>query len=227
MNAPTNRAVRARAILALFGLAIALACGGDVLSISPAITDKEAITMPVLVGTWTRIANDSNPERIQIVRDPDDSSRYRMRTLDPDSSVIDSIARYMRMPRDVAQRIYSSSGWLEARVGRLGNRLVIETTPAPDDTLFEFAEARLSPLILRAFQVRALDVNATELTITGIRADSARAHMRTGRCETPTVRDSTGALLLTGDSPQVRAAYACLLGEARVLETPVRYRRGS
>ena len=195
--------VRRALALALVALAGGAAACGDVRSLSPALTDRDAIELPALEGRW------GSPEDsgwLEIARLPGTPPTYRVRGIvGKDSGGV--------------VRVDSAGDMYDGRVGRVAGHLVMEVRPPASDTALQRAIDTHGVLLLTAYSIFTVDASATELRLERLRADTALARVRSGRCATPYARDTTSTLTLTGDTRQVRRAYACLLAGARALDT--------
>ena len=101
----------ARCGLVVLAAALGAACG-DVRSIEPAVRDADAVEQPALVGRW--VIPDTS--QIDIARLPGQEPRYVLQT------------RSLEAQRDTADfgTDADSVTWFDARVGRVGGRLVLE-----------------------------------------------------------------------------------------------------
>ena len=198
----------------LFAL-LAAACG-DVRSLSPAIEPKDAIELPGIVGRWAQGDPDSLLYILEIERDTGRVKGYRVR-LTSDSVTLDST----RAGAPVRVHHDTSTGWFDTYAGTIGGRFVLERTPPLGDAVLDRALERFDPLLITVYQLHPVTVTDTELRFRWLRADSSLALVRSGRCPTLYARDSTSNLTLTGDSRQVRRAYACLLAARGALDSMV------
>ena len=212
---------RSRASIALTALALAAgvtACS-DVRSIQPAIDSANAIELPALEGRW--IIPDTAV--LEVRRSTIGWRAYHVGFQD--------LTPVPGQPSIAPRGADAPWIWLDAQVGRVGERLVLELSPSGrmDSTLHR-ALSDYHPFILEVHVVVGLEVSATELRIALVNADSietvAPALLREGACATPYTFIGRSRLLLTGTSAEVRAAYECLLKHRGLVDASV-FRRSA
>lgn len=186
----------------LLGLAIAL--GGCVYSVESVITDPSATFDPRLLGAWKEVGSS---DRAVVTR-----SARNGYTIEYGSN--DTVSRY------------------EARLGRLGDRLILDVSVPPRDS----SPTPSGKLPIAWHVVYTLDLSEDEMRAALIDGDSLAAAIRAGgvrlsahprysvvctrMCE-PT------ELLLDGTSEELRTALGPYLERAGSLEPPTIFRRAA
>ena len=192
-----------RLVAAMLAVALLAACN-EVRSLQPAITAREAIEVKALEGSWRVVDTIRREGRetiefgtLEIERAPGATPGYRVRYVDSTET----------------------EPWRHGRAGRIGDRTVLELRshePVSVPGLATRADTLPKRLVHNAYVV---SVVGERLLIGVVRPDSALARVRSGRCPSPHVRDTTKTLTLSGTSSQVRAAYGCLLRLPAALDT--------
>jgi len=190
---------RVRMQCGLLGLAIAL--GGCVYSVESVITESSVTFDPRLLGAWEEVGGS---ERAVVTR----SARNG----------------YM-----IAYGSGDTVSQYEARLGRLGSRLILDASVSPEDGP-PMPSGKPPIAWHRAY---ALDVGEDEIRVAPIDGDSLVAAIRSGRVRLdaharvafcPGVCAPTD-LILDGRTEELRAALGPYLERAGSLESPIVFRR--
>jgi hypothetical protein len=112
------------------------------------------------------------------------------------------------------------TGRFEARLGRLGNRMVLDVWPEPADS--EIGEPYRGALI-PGHLVFVVEIGADQVTASALSADSLRAAIKSGRVKLDTLGDRQ--MILTGPTTALRAALAAHIARPGVLDDPATFRR--
>ena len=185
----------ARRSLAALALAFSTTSCSDVRSVEPAIDSVSALELPALEGRWTI----PDSAVLEVRRSPGDWRAYQVGFQD--------LSPVPGQPPGAARGADTSWIWLEGRVGRLGDNLVLELSPGvhTDSTLHRIL-SDYHPFMLELHVMVGLEVSTTELRIAFVNADSietvAPALLRTLPCTTPfTFVASSNAILYVGARP--------------------------
>jgi hypothetical protein len=164
-----------------------------VLSVYPVIPESGAIFDPRLLGTWEEAAGS-------------------------DRAVVS------RAVENAYAIEYTSEGKVsrfEARLGRLGERLVLDVSPAAPDS---DQPQHYAGLLLPGHMLLALDVRPDEVGVEALEPDSLLGALRSGQVRLVHQR-SQERLILQGTTEQLRAALGPYLGRSGVLSAPDTWRR--
>jgi hypothetical protein len=175
----------------LLGLAIAL--GGCVFSVESVITASGATFDPRLVGEWEEVGGS---DRAVVARSARNGYAIEY-TSD------DTVSRF------------------EARLGRLGDRLVLDVSRVPRES--GPPKPHPEPQIARHLAY-VLDIGENEIRASLIDADSLAAALRVGQVRLAYTR-SDSSLILHGTTEELRAALGPYLASADALERPTVFRR--
>jgi hypothetical protein len=178
----------------LLGLAILL--GGCVYSVESLITDSSAAFDARLLGDWKEVGGS---EHAVVTR-----SARNGYTIEYGSD--DSVSRYA------------------ARLGRLGNRLILDVSVPPEDS----SPTASGQLPIAWHVVYALDVGEREIRVAPIEGDSLAAAIRAGRIRLDAHARSAFCpgmcaptdLILDGTTEELRATLGPYLERAGSLEPP-------
>jgi hypothetical protein len=195
---PSHRAgVKLKVIRAAFALggvlAAALVLTGCVLSIDAVVPESLATFDQRLLGTWEEV---SGSDRAVVSRSTE--NRYEIE--------------------------YTSSGnvaRLEARLGRLGDRLVLDVWPAPPEADLPQAYA---PLLIAGHLLVALEVGQNEVRVAAFERDSLLAALHAGTVRL-TYKHSGDQLVLQGATEDVRSALASYTALPGAFSEPGVWRR--
>jgi hypothetical protein len=119
---------------------------------------------------------------------------------------------------------YTSDGrvsWFEARLGRLGKRLVLDVWPAPPDSLQHQHDASL---MVPGHVLFSLDIGSDLVQIAPLEGDSLLEALRSGRVRL-VHRESRDRLILQGTTAQLRAALTPYLERPGAFDEPETWRR--
>lgn len=175
----------------VLGLAIVLSA--CVLSVEPVISESGATFDPSLLGTWEEV---SGSDRAVVSRAAENTYAIE----------------------------YTSDGKVgrfEARLGRLGERLVLDVWPAPRDS--DLAQP-YGGLLVAGHLLFALDVGPDEISVAVLEPDPLLAALRAGQVRLPH-RRSEDRLILHGTTEQLRSALGPYLTRSRALAKPDVWRR--
>jgi hypothetical protein len=174
-------------------LGFAIVLSGCVVSIDPVVPESGATFDARLLGRWEEVSGS-------------------------DLAVVSRAG-------DKAYRIeYTSDGKpgrFDARLGRLGDRMVLDVWPAPRDGELP---RPYSGAFVAAHLLLALDVGQNEVRMATIEPDSLLASLRDGRLRLVHSR-SNDQLLLHGTTEEIRAALGPYLVRAATLTAPTVWRR--
>jgi len=183
----------------LLGLAMAL--GGCVYSVESVITESSATFDARLLGDWKEMGGS---EHAVVTR-----SARNGYTIEYGSD--DSVSRY------------------EARLGRLGDRLILDVSVPPEDS----SPTLSGKLPIAWHVVYAVDVSEDEIRVAPIDGDSLATALRAGRV--PLAAHARSAfcpakcaptdLILDGTTEELRDALGSYLASPGAPEPPIVYRR--
>ena len=175
-------------------LGLVLFAAGCVLSVAPLVPESEAIFDERLVGAWEESGGS-------------------------DSAVITRAAE----PATYAIRYTSGgkTGTFEARLGRLGERLVLDAWPAPGES--DLPEPYRGVLIA-GHAVLSLEVAADDVRVSVIKPDALRNALRAGDPQLPS-SSANDQLVLLADTPRLRAELGRYLTRPGALDKPAVFRR--
>jgi Domain of unknown function (DUF4185) len=173
--------------------ALVIALTGCVLSIDHIVPESSAIFDPRLLGTWEEV---SGSDRAVISRASDNA--YGIEYIS-DGKV----------------------GRFEGRLGRLGDRLILDVRPAPSET--DLPEP-YAGFLIRGHLLLSLDVGSDEIRMAALEPDSLFAALRAG--EIHLVHQRSGdQLILHGTTEELRFALGSYLAEPGALGEPEVWRR--
>jgi hypothetical protein len=174
-------------------MAMAAALTGCVLSIDAVVPESGADLDERLLGTWTEV----------------DGS---------DSAVISRIDAWTY---GIEYTTDGRTGRFQARLGRLGGRMVLDVLPTPPDSAIPrpYAEA-----MIPAHALFTVEIAQDSLRIAALDADTLRAFIRSGRVRLAAV-ESDDQLVLTGATAQLRSALGTYLGRPQAWNDPGTWRR--
>ena len=113
------------------------------------------------------------------------------------------------------------TGKFEARLGRLGTRMVLDVWPEPADS--EIAEPYRGALI-PGHLLFVVEIGADQITAATLDTDSLRAAIKAGRLKLDTLL-ANRQLILTGPTNALRAALPAHLARPGAVEKPATFRR--
>ena len=182
-----------RGILACCGsVAMAVVLGGCVMSIEPVVAGPDATFDARLVGEWEEVGGS---DRAVVTRGTGDT--YLIDYTD------------------------GETGRFEGRLGRLGDRWILDVSPAPRDG--EVSEP-YKEMLIPAHMIFAIDIATDTVRMAGIVGDSLVAALRTGRLRLAHARIGD-RLVLQGTTAELRAALGPLLARPGMVEPPSAFRR--
>lgn len=167
---------------------------GCVLSVDPVVAETEATIDPRLLGTWE---GDDETERVVVSRG--EGNAYVIETTSDDGDTVQ----------------------LAARLGRLGERLVLDVWPAPED------DKLLGPyrdLLIPGHLLYVLEVEADELRVAQLVPDSLLAALQAGEVRLTHTRVGD-SVVLHGTTQQLRAELAGYLARPGAIGGPGVWRR--
>lgn len=174
-----------------FGLAIVLSA--CVLSVNPVVSDADSLHEPRLLGNWEEVSGS-------------------------DRAVI-SLAAENRYAVEYASD--NKVGKFEARLGRLGEHLVLDAWPVKAENVKEGPDAGLR---IAGHLLFVADVGDNEISVTMLEPDSMLDSIRAGDVRTP-YSDNKGQLILTGTTEELRSALGPYLSRPGALSKPSVWRR--
>lgn len=193
MSSPHATLRRRLRLLPLLGAVAIGACGlGTLAEIVPS---DAAEWEPLLVGRWTDSAGDESA-----VITGDSTAGYAIAYTDEDSLL----------------------GHFTARLGRLGDRRVLDLDP--DDPELGASPVYTSLLLPLHYPIVIERVTATELEFRGIEHDSLNAFLRRAPSATPHFYDGD-ELILTAPTPELRRFLAEFMRRPGVLTETATWRR--
>ncbi|MGA2263860.1 MAG: DUF4185 domain-containing protein [Acidobacteriota bacterium] len=175
----------------VLGLAIVL--NSCVLSIAPVISESDATFDPRLLGTWEEV---SGSDRAVVSRAA--GNTYTIEYGDD-----------------------GKAGRFEARLGRLGEHLVLDVWPTPRDSDLPKPYAGL---LLAGHMFFALNVDPDEIHVAALEPDSLLAALGAGQVKLAHGR-SGDQLILHGTTEQLRSALGPYLARSGALAKPDVWRR--
>lgn len=171
-------------------LACSLSLGGCVLTIGDIIPAADARFDERLLGDWQEV---DGADRVTLTRD---AQGYRIEYFEGDGNVSE----------------------FYARLGRIGDRSILDVTPAAD------ASDQTPALFLPAHLLIALDISRDSVGIAALESDTLRRRLTSGGLKLPHVlRD--GNVILTDDSSRLRAALTRYMLQPGVWTEPTAWRR--
>lgn len=174
-------------------LLTALVAAGCVVSTEAVITDADATFDERLLGTW---AEASGSDGAVVTRGQGNAYAIEYRTR-------------------------GATGRFEARLGRLGDRLVLDVRPTPQGREMP---APYWATLVPAHLVVALDIGADEIRIALLETDSLRAELDAGRVRMPAAREPD-RVVLRGTTAELRAALAAHVARPGALAMSGVFRR--
>ena len=182
-----------RHALRRLALAFTVALGGCVVSSQPVITPADATFDERLLGSWEEIGG---PDRATVTR-----------------GAAGTYAIVLTNAHDTTR--------LDARLGRLGDRVVLDVWPVPRETELPSGYASL---LLPGHVLLVMEIGAQEVAYSILEADTLLAVMEKAPAAPP--YDTTGRrLALHGTSAELRALLTPHLGRPGALSNVERMRR--
>jgi len=178
----------------MVALALAAVAGGCVVSVEAIVPEANAEFDARLLGTWQG-ASDSS-DRATISRRS--GSRYAIEYSDA-----------------------KDTGKFEARLGRLGNRMVLDVWPTPGDS--DVAEPYRG-LLIPGHTLFVVTIAPDSLVTSLIEADSLRAVLRRGQLRLDTL-GNVRQLVLTSSTSALRAGLARYILRPGALDKPGVWKR--
>jgi hypothetical protein len=176
-----------------FVLGLAVVVSGCVLSVEPVISESAATFEPRLLGMWEEV---SGSDRAVV-------SRAAEKTYAIEYTSDGKVGRF------------------EARLGQLGNRLVLDVWPAPSDNNLPQPYANL---LIAGHLLFSLDVSQDEIHLTAFEQESLLAALRAGRVEA-THRRTEDQLILRGTTEELRSVLGPFLARPGALTKVGAWRR--
>ena len=174
-------------------LGLLLTVGGCTMSIEPVVAESDAIADARLVGTWHEVGGE---DRAVVARGS--GNGYTITFTDD-----------------------GETGRFEARLGRLGQRTVLDVLPAPERSE---VPPQYREMLVPAHMLVLIDVAADSVGIASIESDSLGAALRSGSVRLTTTRVGD-RLVLHGTTAELRAALAPYVARAGTVEQPTIFRR--
>lgn len=174
-------------------LALVVVLNGCVLSVDPVISESDATFDPRLLGMWEEVSGS-------------------------DRAVISQAAE------NTYEIEYTSDGKVgrfEARLGRLGDRLVLDVWPAPRDNDLPQPYAGL---LVAGHQILSLDFDQGEIRVAALEPDSLLAALRAGQVRLA-YRHSEDQLVLHGTTEELRSALGPYFARSGALAEADQWRR--
>lgn len=175
-------------------LALSIVLNGCVLSIDGVVSESDANFDPRLLGGWEEA---SGSDRAMVSRAAE--NKYAIEYTSDNGKV----------------------GKFEARLGRLGERLVLDVWPAPRETDLP---APYADMLVEGHLLLALEVSTNEISFAMLEPDSLRAALRAGA-----VRLAYGGpgdrLILQGTTAELRSTLGRYLARSGALMKPDVWRR--
>ena len=175
-------------------VALAAVAGGCVISVEAIVPEANAEFDARLLGTWQGVSDTS--DRATVSRRS--GSRYAVEYTDGDET-----------------------GKFEARLGRLGSRMVLDVWPTPSDS--DVAEPYRG-LLIPGHTLMVVEIAPDSLVTRLIEADSLRAVLRRGQLRLDTLRHSR-QLVLTSPTNVLRSGLGTYIGRPGALDKPGIWRR--
>lgn len=166
--------------------------GGCVVSVDPYLSDADVTFDPGLLGTWEEV---SGSDRAVVSQRADDAYAVE----------------------------YTSDGEVtqfEARLGRLGDRLVLDLWPAADDSDQDLE----SGLEIPGHLLLTVDIGSNEIRFAAIDPDPLLESLRDGRIGL-SYQSADEQLILQGSTEQLRAALGDYIERDGALTDPDAWRR--
>jgi hypothetical protein len=190
----TEGTVAVREIFKLVGiLGYGVVLSGCVLSVDGIIPESDATFDPRLLGTWEEV---SGSDRAIVSRATENTYAIE----------------------------YTSDGTVgrfEARLGRLGERMVLDAWPAPRD---HDLPAPHTGLLIAAHVLLPIDVGSNEVRLTYLEPEALDAALRAGQVRLAYQR-AEDQLILCGTTEELRSALGPHVARAAVLAEPDVWRR--
>lgn len=178
-------------------LKLALGCAiigsGCVLTVDSVVPESEAMFDPRLLGSWEEVSG-------------------------LDRAVVSHTGENLYT---IAYTTEGAVGTFQARLGRLGGRLVLDVWPAPNASEIP---AAYDGVLLPAHLFVALDIGPDGIQTTALLPDSLLAALRAGQVGL-SYAHSEDRLLLHGTTAQLRSALGPYLARPTALAKPVAWRR--
>ena len=172
---------------------LAAALNGCVLSVDPVVTETDATFDPRLIGTWSNSASE-----FAVVTQAGELSYAIEYTLD------------------------ERTGRLAGRLGRLGNRTILDVWPEPQEG--ELPQP-YDGLMVAGHLVLALDIETDEITASVIKPDSVIAGVTAGRVDLDYRETERAQLILLDKTESLRSALGAFLTRPSALDPPTVWRR--
>lgn len=166
---------------------------GCVLSVDPVISPSDATFDQGLLGNWAEVAG-SDGATVSRVGEKQYAIRY--------TSEMDTIQ-------------------FEARIGRLGEYMVLDVWPVPDET--DLAES-YAGLLMPGHLLFTLEIESDEIRVASLERDSVLAALETDRLRLPYTRLDE-QLVLLGTTDELRAAFATYLTQTGALSEKTIWKR--
>ena len=193
MPRSTPRSIPRLGRLLVIALVTALAASGCVVSTEAVVAEADATFDERLLGAWAEVRG---KDTAVVSRGPGTSYSISYTTDD-------------------------GTGRFAARLGRLGDRVVLDAWPTPKDR--ELPGPYVTTLVA-AHVVVVMDVGADSLRIALPKADSLRKALEAGRVRLPWTVERN-RLVLRGTTAELRAVLAPWIARPGVLDTGSIYRR--
>jgi hypothetical protein len=180
------------AIRTIGAVALASVLGGCVVTLDSVIQESDAMSDPRLLGTWEEVGG---------------SDRAVVSQADKSTYAIEYASN-------------GKTGRFGARLGRLGERTVLDVWPEPSD-------AELGPyagLLVRGHLLMDFAAGADKITTALLESDSLIAALKAGQVRLAH-DSSSNQLILKGTTQELRAALAQYLARPGVLDESVTWRR--
>lgn len=171
---------------------IAFVASGCVLSVDPVVSESAATFDPRLLGAWQEVAGS---DRAVVSRG--DGNSYR-----------------------IAFTSEGKTGRFQARLGRLGSRLVLDVQPAPVESELEPYSAAL----IAGHVLLALDLDSSAARTALLERDTLRAALAAHRLSLAHT-DAKDRLVLRGTTNELRAGLTMYLGRSGALAKSEAWRR--
>ena len=173
-------------------LILLAALAGCVVAIEPYVAPAEALFDERLLGTWAEVGD---KDTAVVTRDTGNVYAIRYRSA-------------------------SGTGRFEARLGRLGSRMVLDVKPAPGRGE---VSSEYDGLLIAAHIAVLIDIGTDEATIALLDADSIAPLLRDGSLRAH-VR-SREQVILTGTTAELRTALASHVARAGATDAGTKFRR--
>jgi hypothetical protein len=183
-----------RSTSSVLTIAFAICLTACAVSVDAVVSDTNATFDQRLIGNW--VDADDPDARATVTRESPTS--YRIMFTDD-----------------------GKTGKFEARLGRLGARMVLDVWPEPADS--EIAEPYRGALI-PGHLLFVVEIGADRITAATLDTDSLRAAIKAGRLKLDTLR-ANRQMILTGPTDALRAALPAHLARPGAVEKPAVFRR--